>query len=429
MANYDSPRLHSDVVSALRVSANEADYSSGAAFLGEHFTNVRLLHATENVPNRPNTSLWQTKQAMIVLSGGVRTDSMYPLVIDGWSDAEKIALSRGYNHFAYTIALEQLLSVKFPELAGKPSWVMVGTSLGSMVCHAFNEQNRMRGQKDADAIITVGSPRSLASGYEGRYGQGEQYRFMNIGDPVCSFPPRFSEAPLLVTAASGLQGPWDRLLYLTISGDAHAPAPIRLWPRFYHTEGGICITPEGEAWEQEGPVPNALLGTIAPGVLEAYIGAEQFHDHATLMYDTNLRRRYKLGALQFPLEVAGGEWGLAPGFDVDPSFILPVDIAGNFQPSFTGGFFPMPASPIGTDTMPGKNGGRLGVLTLNGEIVAIYENRGYAKTAARYLRKFLARLPAANSVSLSGLQTGLGNYLAAASRGRGVTKKSVVVGS
>lgn len=89
----------------------------------------------------------------------------------------------------------------------------------------------------------------------------------------------------------------------------------------------------------------------------------------------------------------------------------------------------MPSSPIGTDTMPGKNGGRLGVLTLNGEIVAIYENRGYAKTAARYLRKFLARLPAANSVSLSGLQTGLGNYLAAASRGRGVTKKSVVVGS
>lgn len=429
MLSSDDPKFSADMVSALNLAANEAHYAGSVVILNRYFNNVSILHVTDDVPNRPNTSLYLADGWVIALCGGVRQDSMYPLVIDGWSDLAKVTLANGFNHYAYQIAQEQLEPIKFPQLASKPRWLLVGTSLGSMVCHAFNYLNRVRGQRDADNIITIGSPRALAAGFNGTYGDGDHARYMNIGDPVCSFPPRFSEAPLLVTAASGLQGPWDRLLYLTISGEANAPAPISLWPRFHHGPGGIALTSDGDVWREDHPVPNALLGTIAPGVLAAYQGSEQFAGHATLVYESNLIRRYKLGEGRLALGTSGGEWGLEAGFDVDPSFILPVDIGGNFLPTFEGGFFPMPASPIKTDTMPGPNGKRLGILVLNGEIIAVYDSRSRAQTASRYLRRFLSRLPAANSVSLSGFMAGLGNYLGAASRGRGVTKKSVVVAS
>ena len=429
MSMYASPAFQFDLVSALNLSANASDYAGSRDILGRYFSDPQLVTITDGMTALPNLSYWVAGKTVIVLSGGVREFAMWGLTLAGWSDKAKIQEASGYNSFAWKIALEHLNPVK---LSGDPStykYVLVGTSLGGMVCHAFNQLQKRKSGKDADVIITVGAPRALATGFLGSYSEGEQYRFMNIGDPIPSFPPRLSEAPTLVPLAAGFSPPWKLVEYLTYSGGTSGPAAIALWPLFGHGPGGLVLTDLGYTWESVAPSPNAFLATSTPDPIQAIAGAAQVAQHQTAVYVENLRWREKNSRDKLLGEVGGageaGNWG----FDVEPSFLLPVNVDGEFLLPLEGGFFPMSVNPIKTDTMPGPTGGRIGVLTLNGEIIAIYPTRSKAATAGRHLRRFLGRLPSANEVSLSGLMTGLTGYLNAAQRGRGVTRKAVVIGS
>jgi hypothetical protein len=214
-----------------------------------------------------------------------------------------------------------------------------------------------------------------------------------------------------------------------LAGVSEVVPAATLWPRFHHGPGGTLLEDGGFSFPQTDPPASASL-------LEPQITPTQ----SLIFLDGSTRHQWGLYAQELaawtpfqdklnpvgepPGEAVGGFWG-----DESPNLVLPLDPNGNFTEPGQGSFPMGQPNPIVTSTQPAGDGSTSGTLFLRGELVGVFPTRGKARTAARHLNRFLARLPTALEISLSGMSQGISNYLMDAATGKGVDKKPVRLGS
>lgn len=423
-----SPRFTADMVLANHLQNNLDRRDDAIRLIGGILERPTSVEFVRNRPDVPNFLVLNSSQYKIVLCGGVQNPGMFGNAASGWSEPEAVARADGFNAYAARLTAEWLR----PRMPGRnhdgQSIVLVGHSLGGMLVHALAWQNFKAGELRPDLIVTTGSPRPLAEGFAGFYLDVPTRTFAYQGDPITQMPPRFSEFPSLVMAAAGYETPINIGLVLTGQNDAVLPPSISLWPRFHHAQGLAWLFDDGKtiavdeaqdsAWTTNARYNNLTLAlNAAAGVPE----------HELSLYSAAIGRWADIDNPLFN-KLNPGQEAPEEGLDEPIGDVLPIDNTEQFFMLPLQGFFPMATSPIRTDTQPGPNGGNVGTLFLRGELVAVFPTRSKARTAARYLNRFLARLPIANEVSLSGMTTGMSQYLADAAAARGVDKKPVRLG-
>lgn len=425
--DYDNPEFLADMVELNYHSTSSFNDTAAQSIFARWFTGVGVYDTIRDLPNVPNMAVMASSQALVVLVGGVRDNVMRGSAIAGWSNRQAIEASRGFNAYAYDLYRRRLAPLARPYVGGSRPIIYVGHSMGSMVLGVANFERWLATGRWADLVLTTGGPRALSTLGDGTYGNSSYWRFMTVADPICWLPPRFSEAPYVMGAAVGLSFPVAVADFITTFNHPSNVDPTVLWPRFYHSPGGVALDSSFLGRPSETPLFNpwrAANGTI-DNVLAGGIGSAEFHDIST--YVSAVRNWALVATLPAKLKVWEPPIPAGVVFDEPPNVMLPVSPEGFYVlPLTDGDFFPM-ANPIQTGTMPSTQGPPQGCLYLRGEMVACFRTRGRARTVARKLNKFLASLPSATEVSVGGMSAGIASYLAEASVGGGVDKKPVRV--
>ena len=202
----------------------------------------------------------------------------------------------------------------------------------------------------------------------------------------------------------------------TISAPDIPPAAV-LWPRFIHPPGLIVLTTNGYATGMDTTPANITLLAEYSTIAQQLQLGDLLPSHEVAVIARTVGtwlKRESVEVFNVP-EQPEHEFGL---FNADLLFSeLPTNGGPYFIVPIEGVPFPMATNPIQTASVPGPNGTTQGLLILRGEQIATYATRSKARTAARYLNKFLSRLPPALEVSLDAMQAGMSAYLADAAFG------------
>lgn len=416
-----------DVVEASNAFSNGTRIEPLFRFFQRNYGTIDRYHMVVDRPLCPWGVIIFGPNAVLVSIGGVRDNAMRAACIAGWGDSAGINVSQGFNPWAAKQAMDHFWLAMPARLGFGVPLIMVGHSGGAMIVNVLNHMHAVAYDQPAATVITTGMPRARVSSPAPQWPYSEYFRYMTPTDPVCCLPPRFDEAPSTVLVAAGVSSGTPLQQVLQILLNVTPNPPLTVWPRFMHTPGGQTIDNLGFTYPSDLPLsasldlfPAAQLGSNL-----ANLFGVAAHDHA--VYGSYLRQRVnKFGDIALnedgEPDVGGDTWPSA-----DDYYLIPVDVSGNFQTPENGGRITVASNPIQVSTIPDPSGGTMGTLYLRGELVATYATRSKARTAARYLNKFLARLPAATEVSLSGMQVGISAYLADAAVGGGVDKKPVRV--
>lgn len=428
------------LVRSVQSAANDPTPEFALGWCKQTFGRVNGYTSVRGVPNAPNGLFVDCQDAFVSLIGGVRDNNMRLNILDGWNNGVGATSRDGFNPWAYENAVN-LFDHHMPNvLQPGVRLIMAGHSGGSMITHVLNSFRQRRQGYPADIVVTTGAPRCKRTFGDFVWPSSLYCRLMVNTDPVCILPPRFNEAPSLVALAGGLLlGTPIRSAIRFLGGNQPNP-PFTVWPSYGHSPNGFSMDSLGLI--RTSDIPGAInpdqniLGE--PGVTLSNFWGLPEHDIAVYVeyLDRHLRKfgdgvivegvpnvitsGTSLFSMPVPLTVEGV--ADAPNF-----FLLPVDLGENFILPVDGGRINPVAAPIQVGDMPNPDGGSLGALYLRGELVAIFPTRSKARTAARYLNKFLARLPAAGEVSLGGMSDGISAYLRDAAAGGGVDKRPVRV--
>jgi len=416
-----------DMVVALNATANDNNSQLAVDLFNDYFGKPDRIYQVRDKPLCPNGLVLSNPEAFVLWVGGVRDNAMRIAIAQGWSNPTAVNNNRGYNPWAMQNALDTFwpyLPVSMPN--NKPI-ILVGHSGGSMIVSAVNELQRSLGGQIADAVILTGAPRARVAAGNATWPASQYFRFMALGDTVTILPPRMDEMPYAVLAAAGLTFPSPVRLLADLVSVGVPVAPVSFWPSFVHSPGGQTILPQGLPVDGPDPLPNPLAWSIDAAmvdILDRFMAAPA---HNLGWYVELLNRwvnKFGTGDPQDEFGIAG-EPSL-PWQD-EEFFILPVDPGGNITLPNEGGRIMGQPNPIQTGTMPNPEGGVMGAIYLDGELVAKFPSRAKARTAASRLNKFLAKLPGATEVSLGGFVAGCSSYLNRAAVGGGVDKRPVKV--
>lgn len=387
----------------------------------------RVVGQGVDAPDKPDFLVWKSGTVIVGLVGGIRNFGMGLDVAGGWTDANDVESTHGFNSYAFRKAGETLVPAIQSTLNAGDRVYLVGQSLGGMVVHATNW--RLFGHRDhaAEWVVTTAAPRALASGFDGFYPASNYAGFTVGSDIFPSLPPRLNEAPVTVLSAAGLSGPMQAFGTFIGQVEAQPPTPIGLWPRFHHAPGLIALSESGFQLSDGHPAFSAELlrgGMPWPAMVNT-ARLESSHDIAVnVLAAVRWMNNPQLKAITLP--PVQEKTNPAPVVDQVLDALQPVN-DGFFILPISGVPTTMAQKPIATASIPGPDGTMIGILILRGEQIATFPTRGKASTAARALNRFLARLPVAGEVSLDALQSGIAAYLADAAFGRGVDRRPVRV--
>lgn len=399
----------------------------------EIFGPLRRATYYDTSPEIPNHGVYYYEDSVVVLSAGLKSAVMGLQFVQSWFSRSEMADNDGFMAIVSRWARQIYNRALKTKLYHRDHVILVGHSGGCPTMEALAHEIYLRGHANLMTILTGGGPRCILSGFEDNLPRVARWRFMMSGDPVTYLPPHADESP----------GSWLVAAHATIPLTLYDPVSIRdlgtgqapgVWEDVRHAPGGIQLTPEGNSWYATDP-------PIAANALGDIVNWLAFQDirHA---------KTYQLAAMRLWLERnspqpdtqagegGGGAWGIAlditpeetnsripgelgPTTDSNFNYVLPI------TPTFER--FPMDTVPIQTNSKPRPGGGRLYALTLGGLEIAVYSSSGRARTAARHLRAFLFNLNQAQLVDQQGVSDGLSAFLAAASVGKGLVRRSVAV--
>jgi hypothetical protein len=393
------------------------------------FGQATQVFAVDRNDDRPNACVLSNNQVGLVLCSGVHNFATALKTAAGWSDPTKLTAAGGFNSAAMAVVTTTLAPIFLSQVRAGVETYFLGHSWGGMIVNALSWYLTTQGKPPADHLFTIGAPRALADGYDGSYATRNAVRFWHVDDPVPVLPPRFDEAPELVCIAAGVQLPIAPSALYLILGRPSPPAAFSLWPKFYQEDGGLMLAANGLSIALADPVPGPFYRRSFPGLAAALSDAEETGSHNLATYCTSLDRWAAAELQALPSTPAPREMPGPPPVELVVGLTLPVDVNGDFTDPDEGEFPPMASKSVDTSSMPSGDGPPVGVLFLRGEQVATFPNRSKARTAARHLNRFLAKLPGADEVSVSGMSAGILAYLNDASVGKGVDRKPVRLGS
>lgn len=365
--------------------------------------------------------------ATYVFCGGVNDNGARKGIIDGWSFLTDISQQQGFNGWAGGIAQRRITPRITTFDYRRRQFIGVGHSGGGCVIEALYWQLYGREDRPADVWLLTGTPRGLSFNYPGLYGTPNITRVMNVGDPIPILPPRFSEWPEFVIVGGGVSFPANlNNVFLQASPSAAVPS-FQVWPGFHHPPGGMLLNDSGFSLPANNPIVVRGDNPISSNILGGLERLTGLPEHQMTTYVNNLDT---WAILNQPLiktrqpdapQTDATQRGLR-----EIQFICPFDDFGQVVPSPQGQVQTM-GNILQTGSIPAADGSTAGAIYLRGQLIAIFPNRGKARTAASRLNKFLTRLPGATEVSTTGLVDGMQQYLTEAAIGGGVDRRPVKV--
>jgi len=389
-----------------------------------------------STPAQPNFGVYQTRRGIFVLCGGLTNMDQGIWVHYAWS--QEVTMDRetyGYNPLCYQWA-RNIYTLGIGKLPHNLDVFLVGHSGGCPTMEALAGIIRQQGKQKLHSIITAGGPRAMYAPHMDGIPLLDRFRFVIPGDPVTYLPPHHDESPASWIAEHAVRGLANALSVAGYPGVPNVGNSPMCWDRIVHTPGALNVYPDGSSTNNPDPfVPAAAVTEIVD-----WLALSGDWRHAKVHYNARINawadrwiRNTGGGSAIFDeVHQGGGDWEVAAAVPSpfpeapEPPIVWGPDlvVALRIRETETMGLTTEPT----VTSKPGPAGGRQYSVYLAGKEVATYDARGRANTMARFLKKWLARLPSASKVDRDGLMMGVSSYLELASRGSGVTRQAVTVG-
>jgi Lipase (class 3) len=359
-------------------------------------------------PRAPPLPAWlwcDTREQVIVCIDGILTtadglnvfgSTLQPLsTVGNWS-----------TNSALVDAADELMRQMAALLGRGPRhWCISGHSYGGSIACVLAALLSDGGFAKSVQVCSFGSPRPGSSSLASRLTRETVRRYMNDDDPVPRFPPRLTEAPLLVGAAGfGLAVQWGR--YVQPQGgvvlDSMGHVHIHELPPFLLPITDLKLA--GWAFSDRGFLATGhSMGEYLTRTLLA--AAAGMPSAAPPVAGSQVEEQEQLTQQAFTLAVAGAATKVASPSEVSP-------VAQGYIPVL----FRAKAELIGGNY----------VVTWMGNVVLTGHNRNNARSLAAKLNLFLRVMQGAASADHTNFNTSLANYWTVCS-GAGIGFNPVLV--